>query len=36
LWSSAPGDLVRVERQRFADDYSQVESPEFRLPALVR
>ena len=29
------GDLVRVERQRFADDYSLVEPAELRLPALV-
>jgi hypothetical protein len=29
------GDVVRVERQRFADDYSVVESPELRLPALA-
>ena len=30
------GDLVRVERQRFADDYRLAESPELRPPALVR
>ena len=30
------GDLVRVERQRFADDYCQAESPELRLRALAR
>jgi hypothetical protein len=29
------GDLVRVERQRFADDYCLVEPAELRLPALV-
>jgi hypothetical protein len=29
-------DMVRVERQRFADYYAAAESPELRLPALAR
>ena len=29
------GDLVRVERQRYADDYSMVEPAELPPPALV-
>ena len=29
-------DRVRVERQRFTDDYRLVESPDLRLPVLVR
>lgn len=28
------GDLVRVERQRFADDYTLAGSPNLRLPAV--
>ena len=30
------GDRVRVERQRFTDDYSLVDSPHLRPPVLVR
>jgi len=30
------GDLVRIERQRFTDDYSLVESADLRLPVLIR
>jgi hypothetical protein len=30
------GDLVRIERDRFADDYSLIESPELRMPVLAR
>jgi hypothetical protein len=30
------GDLVRVERQRFADEYALIAAPDLRTPAGVR